>query len=75
LEKLPPDTNSGKQKFGCLINGKAFVPNSTVDVSAVFQQGILQISGKIDYPLNWLAIIVIENGDILTTGTYKYLII
>ena len=71
LEKLPPETKIGKRTFGCLINGKAFVPNSTSDVSAVFQQGILQISGAIDYPLHWVGISLIENGDILRTGIYN----
>lgn len=73
LEKLPPATNTGKQKFGCLINGKAFVPNSTSDVYAVFQQGILQISGETDNPLpdQWITMILVENKATIETGTYN----
>src|SRR5687767_4098874 len=74
LDKLPAETQTGKQKLGCLINGKAFVPNSTVDVYAVFQQGILQVSGETDRPANpyleWISIILIENNNILEPGTY-----
>ena len=71
LEKLPPETKIGKQKFGCLINGGAFVPNSTVDVYAVFQQGILTIAGEIDIPHQWVGMVLIENGNILEQGTYN----
>ena len=69
LEKLPPETKSGKYTFGCLINGKAFVTNSTVDSYAVFQQSILQITGEIDYPLQWVGITLIENGNTIESET------
>ena len=45
LEKLPPITQVGKNTFSCLVNGKAFIPNNTVFMSAVYQGGGIQISG------------------------------
>jgi hypothetical protein len=71
LEKLPPLTNTGKQKFGCLLNGKAFVPTSTVDVYAVFQQGILTVGAKIDFPFQSVNMLLIEKGSLLEPGTYE----
>jgi len=43
LEKLPPATQEGKNTFGCLVNGKAWVTETSIDASAVYQLGILQI--------------------------------
>jgi hypothetical protein len=48
LEKLPPITQEGKNTFGCLVNGKAFVVNSTSQLTAIYQGRILIISGEID---------------------------
>ncbi len=48
LEKLPPATQEGKSTFGCLVNGKAWVTNSSTDALAVYQSGLLQVSAGID---------------------------
>ena len=70
LEKLPAPTRTGKQTFGCLLNGVAFVTNSTSDAYAVFQRGILSLAGE-DSPHQWVGIILSENGtNILEAGTY-----
>lgn len=45
LEKLPPITQEGKNTFGCLVNGKAWLPETSIDVVAVYQSGVLSISG------------------------------
>ncbi|MBS1557911.1 MAG: hypothetical protein JST69_04210 [Bacteroidetes bacterium] len=45
LEKLPPATQTGKNTFGCLVNGKAVIASTTTNVTGVYQQGILQIGG------------------------------
>ncbi len=47
LEKLPPATQQGKSTFGCLVNGKAWVTNSSTDALAVYQSGLLQVSAGI----------------------------
>src|SRR5437879_2197006 len=72
LEKLPPATQSGKYTMGCLLNGKAFVPVTTIDVTAIYQQGILQLGGGIDNPAKSIGIIVYEkNYGPLTTKSYE----
>jgi hypothetical protein len=43
LEKLPLATQEGKNTFGCLVNGKAWVTETSIDAAAVYQLGILQI--------------------------------
>ena len=48
LEKLPPATQSGENTFGCLVNGKAFVPPDSYSMTAIFQQGQLQLGATID---------------------------
>ncbi len=47
LEKLPPATQEGKSTFGCLVNGKAWVTNSSTDALADYQSGSLQIGAGI----------------------------
>jgi hypothetical protein len=70
LEKLPPITQEGKNTFGCLVNGKAFVPLS-FDSRAVYQLGTLQISGTRFEPYLQLGIIVNEkNYGLLNTTSY-----
>ncbi|WP_445736420.1 hypothetical protein [Mariniflexile sp.] len=47
LELLPPITQTGENTFGCLVNGKAKIPNNTSNMSAIYQGGGIQISGEI----------------------------
>ena len=47
LEKLPPATMSGQNTFGCLVNGKAFIPLTSIDLQAIFQQGQLQFGAQV----------------------------
>ena len=44
LEKLPPATQVGKNTFGCLVDGKAWVIGSSIDVAAFYQEGVLSIA-------------------------------
>jgi hypothetical protein len=46
LEKLPPITQTGENTFGCLVNGKAWVPESSTDARAAYQNGFLQLSAN-----------------------------
>ena len=48
VEKLPPATQQGKYTFGCLVNGKAFVTRTTLDVYAFYQSGVMSIGGQRD---------------------------
>ncbi len=48
LEKLPPATQQGKNTFGCLVNGKAWVTRTSTDVTSFYQSGALQVSAGID---------------------------
>jgi hypothetical protein len=48
LEKLPPITQSGKNTFGCLVNGKAYVVPNTMTVVAIYQGDMVQIHGSVD---------------------------
>ena len=47
LEKLPPMTQSGKNTFGCLVNGKAWVTRTSIDALAFYQEGVLSISAGV----------------------------
>jgi len=68
LEKLPPATMEGKNTFGCLVNGKAWVTRTSTDVLAFYQSGVLQVSAYIDEKGREQAIdLIVLNG--LTQGT------
>jgi hypothetical protein len=71
LEKLPPATQTGKNTFGCLVNGKAWVPKTSVDAYAVYQSGILTIAGEVENPnTQSISIVLEENGNIINVGEY-----
>jgi hypothetical protein len=72
LEKLPPATQVGKNTFGCLVNGKAWVPATSIDAGATYQLGILSVSGAVYGPSQYLSMAVLEKyyGGFLTTTTY-----
>jgi hypothetical protein len=46
LEKLPPATQEGKNTFGCLLNGKAWVIESSIGADAIAQQGLLSVAAE-----------------------------
>jgi hypothetical protein len=48
LEKLPPITQEGKNTFGCLVNGKAFVVTNSYNQVAIYEIGMLQFGASID---------------------------
>jgi hypothetical protein len=68
LEKLPPITQTGENTFGCLVNGKAFVSETTTDAVAFYQMGILQIiGGLIDEEISF---IIHEDNTPILSGKY-----
>ena len=46
--KLPPATQSGKNTFGCLVNGKVWVTETFINASAFYQEGVLMISAALE---------------------------
>uniref|UniRef100_UPI0040470895 DUF6252 family protein n=1 Tax=Mariniflexile sp. TaxID=1979402 RepID=UPI0040470895 len=48
IDQLPPATQTGKNTFGCLVNGKPFVVINTAKITAIYQGGGLSIAGEID---------------------------
>lgn len=76
LEKLPPITQEGKNTFGCLVNGKAWVIKTSIDANAVYQANMLQISaGLVNKDFNQFFYFVIDNPseqEFLLNDTLKY---
>jgi len=71
LEKLPPATQKGKDTFGCLVNGKAWVPKTTIDADAFYQLGVLQLGGGLFGPTQFIEMGLLEvNGFRIQEGTY-----
>ncbi|MFZ6010534.1 MAG: hypothetical protein ACOYXT_09315, partial [Bacteroidota bacterium] len=50
LEKLPPATQEGKNTFGCLVNGKAWVTKTSIAAAAFYQGGLLHIGANMASP-------------------------
>jgi hypothetical protein len=73
LEKLPPATQTGKNIFGCLINGKAWMSDYIFNAQAVYQQGILQFFGRIQEPNQSISFTLFEDSTLITEGTYSLL--
>jgi hypothetical protein len=48
LEKLPPKTQEGKGRFGCLVNGKAWVIKSSYHTGASYQRDVFSVGGDLD---------------------------
>ena len=49
IDQLPPITQTGKNTFGCLINGEPFIVRNTYDQVAMHQGGGLFIGGGNDF--------------------------
>ena len=76
MEKLPPITQEGKNTFGCLVNGKAWITKTSIDANAVYQANMLQISaGLVNKDFNQFLYFVINNPseqEFLLNDTLKY---
>jgi len=46
IDQLPPETQTGANTFGCLINGEPFVVSNTSNQTAIYQGGGLLIGGQ-----------------------------
>jgi len=70
LEKLPPATQEGKYTFGCLVNGKAWVTETSIDVVVSYQNTIFQMSAHLNNKeINQIIDIILIEADLLV-GTY-----
>ena len=47
IDQLPPATQTGENTFGCLINGELFSITNSSQIGAIYQGGLLQLSGSI----------------------------
>ena len=71
LQKLPNATQTGQNTLGCLINGKAYVAASTVDVIAIYQLGVLQLGSDSFDPYQSVGFHLYEKNNVpLSTLTY-----
>ena len=48
IDQLPPETQSGANTFGFLVNGEPISVTNTSQQTAIYQQGQLQFGGGID---------------------------
>lgn len=62
LEKLPPATQKGKNTFGCLVNGKAWVTKTSIDAVAFYQEGTFSIGADISSPGQSIGLSIVELG-------------
>ena len=71
FEKLPPETQSGKSTFGCLVDGKAWVIEDIGDVSAFYQTGTFEVgAGVINKSFN--SVMSVHITDLaMSTKTYQ----
>lgn len=44
---LPPPTQTGENTFGCLVNGEPFIIKKSNNLAAIYQGGLLQLSGNV----------------------------
>ncbi|MBS1737490.1 MAG: hypothetical protein JSS98_12905 [Bacteroidetes bacterium] len=77
LEKLPPITQTGANTFGCLLNGKAWIPGGggvfdnvfSVQYDPTFQGGRFSIKTK-KIEENYTTYLTINADSIHNSGTY-----
>ena len=48
IDQLPAATQEGKNTFGCLVNDEVWVTETSIDATAVYQGGFLQIGANIE---------------------------
>jgi hypothetical protein len=48
IDQLPPETQTGANTFGCLINGEPFIVSNTSNQSAIYQGNLLQMGATLE---------------------------
>jgi hypothetical protein len=62
INQLPPETQTGANTFGFLVNGEPINVTNTSQQTAIYQGGILQIGGGIDNSETDISVsIILEN--------------
>lgn len=76
-DKLPPATQEGKMTFGCLVDGKAWIPKGSLlypGIQPTYNEitGLWGIYAKKDLPVGLQSVLVSGEGlQILSSGTYN----
>lgn len=52
IDQLPPETQTGANTFGCLINGEPFIVSNTSNQSAIYQGNLLQMGATLEINSN-----------------------
>jgi len=68
IDQLPPETQTGANTFGFLVNGEPINVTNTSQQTAIYQGGILQIGGGIDNS-NMDKRVIIRISETITQGT------
>ncbi len=72
VSQLPPQTQTGENTFGCLINGEPLSITNSYHMTAIYQQGQLQFGG------GGISMIINEpfstNNQIDLTGKVRYIV-
>jgi len=71
IDQLPPPTQEGKNTFGCLVNGEAWVTKTSIDASSFYQGNILFISAGVTEREREQDISFTIEDEFLSTGTYN----
>lgn len=62
IDQLPPETQTGANTFGFLVNGEPINVTNTTQQTAIYQGGILQFGGGIDNSeIDIGVVIILEN--------------
>lgn len=51
LEKLPPETQTGAEAFGCLVNGKVFTPKESPFAGPILSCAYQYVAGGYSFQL------------------------
>lgn len=68
VDQLPPETQTGENTFGFLVNGEPINVTNTSQQTAIYQGGVLQIGGGIDNS-NMDKRVIIRISETITQGT------
>jgi hypothetical protein len=70
IDQLPPETQTGANTFGFLLNGKPIIVKNTSQQTAIYQQNQLQLGGGIDNDINDVSVIITVGGPLNTNVIY-----
>jgi len=76
IDKLPPMTTEGKNTFGCLVNGKAWIPEPdgglfNEKLSVRYENGYLSLFAKLEVKSNNIRQLIYLDASFNDIGKYK----